>query len=143
MDSKLLKNLMQENSKRIDTNDEHVLYRDLSYTVVGLAMDAHRKLGYGFLENVYENALMILLENKGIEAKQQFPINVYFENRIVGDYRADILVEGKIILELKSIEKIADVHRAQTLNYLKATKLRLALILNFGKEKLEFERLIL
>lgn len=143
MESKLLKHLMEDDSRRIDTNDEHILYRELSYTIVGLAMEVHRKLGYGFLENVYENALMILLENKGIEARQRFPINVYFENKVIGDYKADILVEGKIILELKSIEKIADAHRAQALNYLKATKLRLALILNFGKEKLEFERLVL
>lgn len=143
MESKLLKHLMEDDSKRADTNDEYILYRELSYTIVGLAMEVHRKLGYGFLENVYENALMILLERKGIEAKQQFPINVYFEGSVVGDYKADILVDGKIILELKSIEKITDAHRAQALNYLKATKLRLALILNFSKEKLEFERLIL
>lgn len=143
MDSKLLKSLMNDEPKQTVMNDEHILYRDLSYTIVGLAMEVHRKLGYGFLESVYENALMILLERKGIEAKQQFPINVYFENTVVGEYKADILVEGKIILELKSIEKITDAHRAQALNYLKATKLRLALILNFAKEKLEFERLIL
>ena len=142
MESKLLKNLLKENSKRISTNDEGLLYRDLSYKVIGLAMEVHRKLGYGFLEKVYENALMVLLQREVIEAKQQLPINVYFENVIVGEYVADILVESKIILELKSIDKITDVHRAQTLNYLKATRMRLALILNFGKESLQHERLI-
>ena len=79
-------------------------------------MDVYNKLGHGFLEKVYENALMILLKKNGIKAKQQAPITVYFENEIAGEYYTDILVEDKIILELKSIEKIINIHRAQTLN---------------------------
>lgn len=106
-------------------------------------MEVHRKLGYGFLEKVYENAMMVLLRQQGIHAKQQAPITVYFNGEVVGDYYADILVEDKIILELKAIEKIADAHRAQTLNYLKATELHLVILLNFGKERLEYERLVL
>ncbi|MFZ5994769.1 MAG: GxxExxY protein [Thermodesulfobacteriota bacterium] len=78
-----------------------------------------------------------------VHAKQQAPITVYFNKEVVGDYYADILVEDKIILELKAIEKIVDAHRAQTLNYLKATELHLAILLNFGKERLEYERLVL
>ena len=105
-------------------------------------MEAHSKLGYGFLEKVYENAMMVLLRREGIHAKQQAPITVYFDGEVVGDYYADILVEDKIILELKAIEKIIDVHRAQTLNYLKATGLQLAILLNFGKERLKYERLV-
>jgi len=105
-------------------------------------MEVHRKLGFGFLERVYENALMVLFQHEGIQAKQQTPIKVYFEGKIVGDYFADILIEDKIILELKVLKKILDAHRAQTLNYLKATGLRLAIIVNFGKKKLEYERLI-
>ena len=105
-------------------------------------MEVHRKLGFGFLEKVYENALMVLFQREGIQAKQQTPIKVYFEGKIVGDYFADILIEDKIILELKVLKKILDAHRAQTLNYLKATGLRLVIIVNFGKKKLEYERLI-
>ena len=105
-------------------------------------MEVHSKLGYGFLEKVYENAMMLLFRREGIQAKQQAPIKVCFEGEIVGDYFADILVEDKIILELKVLEKITDIHIAQTLNYLKATGLELAIILNFGKRKLEYERLI-
>jgi GxxExxY protein len=105
-------------------------------------MEIHSKLSYGFLEKVYENALMLLLRRGGIEAKQQAPIKVYFEGEVVGEYFADILVEDKIILEIKVLDKITDVQRAQTLNYLKATRLELAIILNFGKRKLEYERLI-
>ena len=124
------------------TNKEKILYKDLSYKITGLAMEVHSKLGYGFLEKVYENAMMVLLRREGIHAKQQAPITVYFVGEVVGDYYADILVEDKIILELKAIEKIIDVHRAQTLNYLKATGLHLAILLNFGKERLKYERLV-
>ncbi len=105
-------------------------------------MEVYNKLGYGFLEKVYENALMILFQREGIQAEQQVPIKVYFERKIIGDYVADILVENKIILELKSVENIIDLHRAQVLNYLTATGFHLAIILNFGKEKLEFERFV-
>jgi len=105
-------------------------------------MDVHSKLGSGFLEKVYEKALMILLARKGFKAIQQAPIKVYFEGEIVGDYFADILVEDKIILELKSVDKIVDAHIAQTINYLKATGLRLAIILNFGRERLEHKRVV-
>lgn len=123
--------------------EEKILYKDLSYKIVGLAIQVRKELGFGFLEKVYENSLMILLEESGIEAKQQFPIKVNFHGRIVGDYIADILVEDRIILELKAQDKIIDIHKAQTLNYLRATNLRLAILLNFGKDRLEHERLVL
>ena len=142
----------------MNTNEDEILYKDLAYKIVGLAMRVHRKLGYGFLEKVYENALMVLFRREGIEAKQQAPITVYFEEEVVGNYYADILVEDKVILEIKparhlpairqagpaggSVEKIIDAHIAQSLNYLKATGLRLAIILNFSKEKLEYKRII-
>ena len=121
----------------MDTNEDEILYKDLSYKIVGLAIRVHSKLGYGFLEKVYENALMVLFRREGIEAKQQAPITVYFEEEAVGNYYADILVEDKVILEIKSVENIIDAHIAQSLNYLKATGLRLAIILNFSKEKLD------
>ena len=127
----------------MDTNENKILYKDLSYKIVGLAMQVHNKLGFGFSEKVYENSTMILFRREGIQAKQQTPITVYFEGEVVGDYYADILVEDKIILELESAEEIADAHRSQVLNYLKATGLQLAIILNFGKEGLEYERLVL
>jgi len=142
----------------MDTNEparrpaggNEILYKDLSYKIVGLAMRVHSKLGYGFLEKVYKNALMVLFRREGIEAKQQAPITVYFEKEVVGNYYADILVEDRVILEIKparhpaggSVEKIIDAHIAQTLNYLKATRLRLAIILNFSKEELEYKRIV-
>lgn len=105
-------------------------------------MEVHRELGFGFLEKVYENALVLLLEKEGLKAEQQASIQVYFKGSVVGQYYADILVEDKIILELKIVNKITAIGKAQALNYLKSTGLNLAIILNFGKTKLEYERLI-
>ena len=121
---------------------EELLYGDLTYKVIGLGMQIHRMLGHGYLEKVYENSLMVLFRREGIFAEQQVPIKVRFEGEIVGDYCADILVEQRLILELKVAERITNVHKAQTLNYLKATGLELALILNFGAQSFEHHRLI-
>ena len=126
----------------MDTNRE-LLHKDLSYKIVGLAMQIHSELGFGFLEKVYENSMMVLFRRENIMAKQQAPVSVSFEGEIVGDYYADILIEDKIILELKAIEKITDAHKAQALNYLKASGLKLAIIINFGKQRLEYERIVL
>ncbi|HEY8560276.1 MAG TPA: GxxExxY protein [Pyrinomonadaceae bacterium] len=123
--------------------EEKIIYRELSYKIVGLAIQVRKELGFGFLEKVYENALMVSLQENGIEARRQFPVKVTFHGRITGDYIADILVENQIILELKAQDKIINAHKAQTLNYLRATNLRLAILLNFGKDRLEHERLIL
>lgn len=106
-------------------------------------MEVHRTLGYGFLEKVYENSLMILFRRDNIHAQQQAPIEISFVGQIVGSYVADIVVEEKVILELKACENLNAAHRAQTLNYLKATGLKLAILINFGKKSLEYERLIL
>lgn len=121
---------------------EELLYGDLTYKVIGLGMQVHRTLGHGYLEKVYENSLMVLFRKSGIFAEQQVPIKVRFEGEIVGDYCADILVEQKLILELKVAGRITAIYQAQTLNYLKATGLKLALILNFGAQSFEHHRLI-
>ncbi len=125
----------------MESRDGKILYKDLSYRIIGLAMRLHKELGFGFLEKVYENAMMVLFRREKINALQQSAITVHFAGETVGEYIADILVDNRIILELKAAEKINQVHRAQVLNYLKATGLKLAIIINFGKEKLEYERL--
>lgn len=126
----------------MNTETSKLIYPELSYKIIGLAMEVHRTLGYGFLEKVYENALMVVLERDGIPAQQQAEIKVHFLGRVVGSYEADILIEDKIILELKSCETLNNAHRAQTLNYLKATGFKLALLINFGKKSLEYERIV-
>jgi len=119
-----------------------IIYKDLSYQIVGLAMEVHKKLGYGFLEKVNENALGILMRKGGLKVQSQYPITVRFEGEVVGQYYADMLVEDKIILELKVAERISSAHKAQALNYLKGTGLKLAIIINFGPKKLESHRVV-
>src|SRR5215204_2109753 len=109
--------------------EEKIIYKELSYEIVGLAIDVLKELGYGFLEKVYENSLMVLLKENGTKAEQQVAIKVYFHGHIAGDYIADMLVEDRIIFGLKSQDHITEAHKAQTLNYLKATKLKLAILL--------------
>ena len=110
--------------------------------IISAAYKVTNTLGAGFLEKVYENALMIELKNHDLKPKQQEPIKVMYDGVIVGDYLADIIVENEIILELKSGKAIEDIHLAQTLNYLKASGLKLGLILNFGKPKIEIKRVV-
>jgi GxxExxY protein len=123
--------------------NEKIIYKDLSYKIIELALEVHNELGCGFLEKVYENALMILLDRENIPARQQAPADVYFQDKVVGQYFADIMVDNKLILELKTVDVIANIHKAQVLNYLRATGLKLGLILNFGKPRLEYKRLVL
>ena len=125
----------------VKENTGKILYPDLSYKIVGLAMEIHRKLGPGFLEKVYENALMVLLRRQSIRVVQQASIDVHFEGELVGHYVADILVEDKIIVEIKAVADLTSANKAQALNYLKATNHRLALLINFGRESLQFERI--
>lgn len=120
-----------------------ILYKELSYKIIGLAMEVHRELGYGFLEKVYENVLVVLFEENKLKVEQQKQIIIKFHEKEIGNYISDLLVEDKIIVELKVTTKIKDVHKAQVANYLKATGKKLGIIINFGREKLEFERVVM
>ncbi len=124
-------------------DEKKVIYGELSYRVVGAGFAVWKALGYGFLEKVYENALAVELAKCGISFEQQKPIEVLYRGHSVGTYKADLMIENKILVELKSAKAIEDAHVAQTLNYLKATGTRLGLILNFGPKKMEFKRIVL
>ena len=100
-------------------------------------------LGSGFLEKVYENALAIELRNNGLRVEQQHPIRVMYNNDPVGDFAADLLVEDCVIVELKSARMLDDVHSAQCLNYLKATDVKVCLLVNFGRSRAEVKRIVL
>ncbi len=115
--------------------------KDLTEVIIGCAYDVYNALGYGFLEKVYENALALKVQSKGLKVKQQEPISVYFEGHLVGEYFADLLVEDSVIVELKAISDIAKIHEAQLVNYLKATKIKVGLLINFG-DKLTIKRKI-
>jgi GxxExxY protein len=123
--------------------DKNIIYKELSYKIIELALEVHNELGCGFLEKVYENALIMLFERGKITARQQSPADVYFHGKVIGQYFADILVDNKIILELKTVDIITNIHTAQVLNYLRATGLKLGLILNFGNPKFVYKRLVL
>ena len=123
--------------------DKNIIYKELSYKIIELALEVHNELGCGFLEKVYENALIMLFEREKITARQQSPADVYFHGKVIGQYFADILVDNKIILELKTVDIITNIHTAQVLNYLRATGLKLGLILNFGNPKFVYKRLVL
>jgi len=122
--------------------NEHFIHKDLTYKVIGCAMEVHRELGYGFLEKVYENAMMVQLKKEGVEAKQQQGVSVQFAGETVGEYFADILIEDKIIVELKAVDSLIKPHFAQVLNYLKATNIKVGLLLNFGPQGLQHKRFI-
>lgn len=119
-----------------------MLYEELTEQIIKSAFAVRNELGYGFLEKVYENALALELQANGIPSEQQKEISVHYRGSEVGKYYADILVDEKIILELKACERLIPEHCAQTLNYMKATDIRIGFLMNFGKYKLEFKRLI-
>lgn len=123
---------------------EELLYEELTGKILQAAFEVHHYFGNGFLEKVYENALAYKLHQFEIECQQQVPLKVYFEdNVVVGEYFADLVVENKIIIELKTAENLDKIHYAQLKNYLKTTRFRLGLLINFGKPKLEFKRIVL
>ena len=110
--------------------------------VVGAVYEVSNTLGAGFLEKVYERALKTELNSQGIKAESQVPIQVLYRGKIIGDYFADLLVEDKMIVELKCVETLNNEHVAQTLNYLKATDHHLALLVNFQHLKVEWRRIV-
>jgi GxxExxY protein len=115
---------------------------DLTYQINGAVYEVNKILGHGFLEKVYENALAVELNRRNLKAERQVPINISYKNEIVGDYFADIVVENKIILELKAVELLRPIHEAQILNYLKATGFKVGLLINFTYPKAEIKRFV-
>jgi GxxExxY protein len=117
-------------------------FNALTEKIIGSAFTVSNQLGAGFLEKVYENALRIELGRAGIRALQQHPVAVRYRNECVGEYFADLLVEQSVIVEVKAVKALDDVHLAQCLNYLKATDLSYCLLLNFAKPRMEMKRVI-
>lgn len=110
------------------------LYQDLTSKIIACFYKVYNALGFGFLEKVYENALLIELNQCGLLVEKQKPINVYYEGKLVGEYYADLIVEKKVIIELKAVESLIEEHELQLINYLKATDIEVGLLLNFGKK---------
>jgi len=116
---------------------------DLTYKINGAVYEVNKELGSGFLEKVYEKALLLELSDRGIKAESQVPIKVEYKGKEVGDYYADIIVEKKVILEIKAVEALKKIHEAQLLNYLKATGYKIGLLINFTHPKAVIKRFVL
>jgi len=118
-----------------------MLHAEITEKILKAFFIVNETLGYGFLEKVYENAIKIVLIKMGLKVEQQKNIKVYFDGNEIGDYYADLIVEDLVIVELKAAESLCSEHEAQLINYLRATKIEVGLLLNFGK-KAEFKRKI-
>ncbi|MDP2188226.1 MAG: GxxExxY protein [Sphingobacteriaceae bacterium] len=116
-----------------------LLHSETTDLILKAYFSVYNTLGYGFLEKVYENALLIELKSMGLKAQRQVPIKVFYQEQLVGDYYADIIVEDQVIIELKAAEAHCEEHEYQIINYLKATNIEVGLLLNFGK-KPQFSR---
>jgi GxxExxY protein len=126
-----------------DSKPNETELRDLTEKIIGCAYAVANGLGAGFLEKVYENALCAELRRASLHVVQQSPITVTWRGEVVGEYFADLFVAGSVIVELKAAKALDEVHMAQCLNYLKATGVRLCLLINFGKPQIDVKRVIL
>ena len=121
----------------------NLFYQDESYNIRGALFSVYNELGCGFLERVYQDALEVEFRLRNIHYEREKLIQIMYKGHPLGEpYRADFVCYGKIIVELKSVSKILDVHRAQIINYLKATKMKLGFLVNFGEENIKIERIV-
>ncbi len=118
-----------------------LLHEELTKRIIGACFEVMNELGEGFVESVYEKALVIALEEAGIRAKRQVPLRVRFRGHVVGEFFADVLVEGKVIVELKAVQALLKAHSAQVINYLKGCDVDVGLLVNFGKAIVEHKYL--
>lgn len=121
---------------------EDYLYKDLTREIIGAAMEVHRTLGCGFLESVYEESLAVEFGLRGIQFERQKALDVFYKQEHVKQFVCDFLVDGVVMVELKAVKEITESQKAQVLNYLRATNLKLGLLLNFGASSLQYKRVI-
>lgn len=116
-------------------------YKELSEKIIAAAYNVHKELGYGFIEKVYKNSLVVELGEAGIKCVPEIPLKVKYHNIVVGDYFADIIADDKIVIEVKAVSKLESIHEVQLVNYLKATGIEVGLLINFG-QSVEIKRRI-
>ena len=119
--------------------DNGLIHRDLTNKIIGVFYEVYNELGFGFLESVYEDAMVIALEESGLQVEQQVAIPVLFRGRSLGNFGADLIVDGSVIIELKAVSRLVDAHIAQLMHYLRATDIEVGLVMNFGQQP-EFKR---
>lgn len=125
----------------MDTDEHRWGLNQITEKIIGCAFKVSNTLGCGFVEKVYENALVYELRKAGLRVHPQYPIKVYYEGIVVGEFAADLLVEESVLVELKAIKSMTEKDQAQCVNYLKATKLPLCLLINFGNPRVEIKRI--
>lgn len=119
--------------------ESDLLHRDLTDNIIGVFYDVYNDLGFGFLESVYEEAMVIALREAGLNVEQQVPVPVWFRGRSIGAFQADLLIDQLVIIELKAVKQLIEAHVAQLMHYLRATEIEVGLVMNFG-QKPEFKR---
>lgn len=127
----------------MDVDELRLEINRVTERIINCVYRVSNTLGSGFLEKVYENALVMELKQNGLRVTQQHPVNVFYNGSLVGDYVADLLVEDQVIVELKAVKTLDDVHSAQCMNYLKATGFKVCLLVNFGKPRVDIKRIVL
>jgi GxxExxY protein len=115
-------------------------HEELTHKIIGCAYQVYSTLGFGFLESVYKKAMLIELERNKLKAEEERPLKVYYENQVVGDFYADLVVENEIIVELKSVQNLVKEYEVQLVNYLNALKKEIGLLINFGPKGVEVKR---
>ena len=128
---------------RMTTNSTNIIYRDLSYQIMGAIFEVHKELGPGFLESVYKKALLLELTGRGMKVDEEKVFALIYKGKKVGTHRLDLIVEDRIVVELKTVERFAPHHTAQLLSYLKASGHRLGILVNFSKSKVESRRVVM
>lgn len=130
------------NRSQVGIIGQRIFFKELSYEIINAAIKVHNALGPGFTEKIYEEALCIELQNKRLSFERQKMIDVSYENSKIGEYFLDLVVEGKILVELKAVAEHHSLFEAQVYSYLKATKLKLGLLINFGTQRLTSKRIV-
>ncbi len=124
------------------TNEEKVVYKELSFKIIEACFEVHNILGPGYSEKIYEEALSKELRDRGIGYERQKLVEVYYKGEKIGEYRLDLVLENKIILELKAVSELSNIFEAQLLSYLKAAGMKLGILVNFGSKKVIYRRIV-
>lgn len=130
------------NKTLFNKNNKELVYKELSYKIIGAVYEVHKQLGPGFTEDIYEEALIRELKTRGIKYERQRIIKVKYKGNIVGEYKLDLIIENKVILELKAVSELNEIFRSQLISYLKASGLKLGILINFGTKAVEYERIV-
>ena len=125
------------------TNSTNIIYGDLSYEIMGAIFEVHKKLGPGFLESVYHKALVEEFSERGMKIEAQKTINLTYKDKKIGVHRLDLVVDDRVVVELKTVERFSIHHKAQLTSYLKASGYKLGILVNFSKSKVEYQRVLI